>query len=379
MEFGWTAAQQASYDKTLSAAREAFPAARPRGEGPFDRQDWQRLSELGVLGASVPADFGGGGLGALDTAHLFEAIGRGCADTGMVFAAAAQLFACAMPVVDFGDQELRKRILPGVCAGELVLGNAMTEPESGSDVSWLRTTATETADGFVLNGHKSFVSNGPIADAYVTYATTDPKAGFLGLTAFVVDRDTPGLIVGEPFDKLGMASCPAGEIRFEECFVPARAVLGAPGQGSAIFQHSMAWERTCLFALYLGLQDRLIDDCVERVRGRRQFGRRLSEFQAVSHRVVDMKLRLESARLLLYRACWLLDRGDPAGLFSALSKLAVSEAAVVGALDAVRLTGGQGYRRGSGIEAALRDAVGGVLFSGTSDIQREIAARELGL
>ena len=156
-------------------------------------------------------------------------------------------------------------------------------------------------------------------------------------------------------------------------------MLGERGQGSIVFQQSMLWERTCLFALYVGLQERLVEQVVEHATRRSQFERRLTEFQSVTNRIVEMKLRLESSRLLLYRACWLLDRGEPDTLSSALSKLAVSVAAMDSAADAVQVLAGRGYLTGSGAEAALRDAVGGTIFSGTSDIQRQIIARELGL
>jgi alkylation response protein AidB-like acyl-CoA dehydrogenase len=332
-----------------------------------------------VLGASVPTRYGGAGLGALDTARQFEAAGHGCPDTGLVFAAAAHLFACTMPIVAFAADAVRERLLPGLASGDLVAGNAMTEPEAGSDVGRLRTTATATDDGFRLDGTKSFVSNGPVADVFVTYAVTDPTAGHWGISAFVVDADTPGIRVGPPLRKLGMEGCTASEVEFVDCVVPADAVLGEPGQGSAIFQHSMGWERACLFALYLGVQDRLIARCVEHVRERRQFGRRLSEFQSVSNRIVEMTLRVESARLLLYRACWALDADEPATLLAALSKLAVSEGAVASATDAIALFGSRGYLREWGIEAALRDAIGGTVFSGASDVQRQLVAMELGL
>jgi len=376
MEFGWAAEQTARYDEALAAARRFAPETGAPGIAP---EAWRALGEHGLLGASVEAKFGGAGLGALDTARMFEAFGRGCPDTGLVFAAAAHLFACAMPVAEFGTPATRERLLPGMCAGEVVAGNAMTERGAGSDVSTLATTATPVDGGYLLNGVKTFVSNGPAADVFVTYATTDPGAGHFALTAFAVGRDTAGLNVGEPFGKLGMASCPASEVEFAGCFVPDEGVLGERGQGSIVFQQSMLWERTCLFALYVGLQDRLIDDVVSHARERGQFGRPLREFQSVSNRIVEMKLRLESGRLLLYRACWVLDQGEPDAMSSALSKLAVSEGALAGAVDAVQIFGGRGYLTGQGAEAALRDAVGGTIFSGTSDIQRQIVARELGL
>ncbi|MEU4425282.1 acyl-CoA dehydrogenase family protein [Actinoplanes sp. NPDC024001] len=377
MEFGWTPEQRARYDDALTAARRRFaPESGTPGLAPGD---WRALGELGLLGASVEPKYGGGGHGALDTALIFEAFGRGCADTGLVFAAAAHLFACAMPIAEFGSVTLRERLLPDMCAGRTVAANAMTEPQAGSDVATLATTATRVDGGYLLDGTKSFVSNGPAADVFVTYATTDPGAGHFAVTAFAVERHADGVRAGEPFGKLGMASCPASEVTFTGCFVPDDNVLGERGQGSVVFQQSMLWERTCLFALYVGLQERLIEQAVEQVTRRRQFGRPLAEFQSVSNRIVEMKLRLESSRLLLYRACWLIDRDEPDTLASALSKLAVSEAALAGAVDAVQLLGGRGYLTGSGAEAALRDAVGGTIFSGASDIQRQIIARELGL
>jgi alkylation response protein AidB-like acyl-CoA dehydrogenase len=379
MDFAWSDRQRDLYERTLDAVRASFPGEGPAPAGFFTRDDWQELGKLGLLGACVPERHGGQGLGALDTALAVEALGRGCPNTGLVFAASAHLFACAMPIADFGAEPLRSAVLPGMCRGDVVAGNAMTEPGSGSDVSRLSVTAAPAEGGWLLNGTKSFVSNGPAADLYVTYATTDPKAGHLGVTAFAVERGSEGLAAGPPLEKMGLSQCPAGPVTFTDCFVPDAQVIGEPGQGGWIFQYSMGWERSCLFAGYLGLADRILDQCVLHVRERRQFGRSLASFQAVSHRLAEMKLRVESARLLLYRACWDLDRGGRATVFTPLSKLAVSEGVLSCVLDAVRLFGGRGYLRPDGIEAALRDTVPSVIFSGTSDIQRELIAKELGL
>lgn len=378
MEFGWSTAQRAAYDETRERVAKAFDGT---GDSTrlYERETWLRLGRMGLLGLCADAEYGGGGLGALDTALRVEAFGRGCTDTGLVFAACAHLFACVVPVSIYAGDGVRKRLLPGMCSGELVAGNAMTEAGAGSDVSRLAVTAVEAPGGYRLSGEKTFVTNGPVADVFVTYATTDPRAGHLGITAFLIDRDTPGLTVSAPLDKMGLVSAPAGRVSLDDCFVPSERVLGVPGQGAAIFQHSMRWERACLFAGYVGLLDRLLEQCVQHATSRRQFGRRIGEFQAVANRVVEMKLRTESARLLLYRACWELDNGSDAELSIALSKLAISEGAVASALDAVRLFGGQGYLRDAGIETMLRDSVPSTIFSGTSDVQRLLAARELGL
>jgi len=379
MDFGWSDEEQRWYDGALAVARQEFGSSMDRVRPDISSGDWRLLGKHGVLGASIGREHGGQGLDALATARLFEAYGRGCVDTGLVFAAAAHLFACAMPIAEFGGESIRQQLLPGMCAGDLVAANAMTEPGAGSDVSALETTATRVDGGYVLHGVKSFISNGPIADVFVTYATTNKEASYFGTTAFVVETGSAGVTVGPPFAKLGMASCPASKATFSGCFVPDGAVLGAVGQGGVVFQHSMMWERTCLFALFLGVQARLLDQVVEYAQHRRQFGRRLSDFQSVSNRIVDMKVRLESGCLLLYRACWLLSRGEPDVLASAVSKLVVSEGALASALDAVQLLGGRGYLAEHHVEAALRDAMGGTIFSGTSDIQRQLVARELGL
>nr|WP_307815735.1 acyl-CoA dehydrogenase family protein [Streptomyces sp. 7-21] len=363
---------------TRQAVRDYFPPRRPVPE-PFTPKAWRTLGQLGLLGACVPTEYGGGGLGALDTARQYEAFGEGCEDTGLVFAASAHLFACTVPVRDFATESVKSRYLPGLCSGDLVAGNAMTEEQAGSDVSRLAVTARAVDGGYVLEGEKSFVSNGPAADVFVAYATTDPDCGHLGQTAFLVPADARGVVTGEPFGKMGLRSTPASTVRFDGCFVPADHVLGVPGMGAAVFQHSMGWERACLFAGYLGMMARLVDRCAAHARQRRQFGQRLSSFQAVSHRIVDMRMRLESARLLLYRACWEMDQGQPARTSVALSKLAASEGAVACALDAVRVFGARGYLTDEGIEAELRDAVPSLLFSGTSEIQRELVAREMGL
>ncbi|MGW4407535.1 acyl-CoA dehydrogenase family protein [Nonomuraea sp. NPDC004702] len=379
VDFGWNAEQSARYEHLLTRLRQVCKDSHTEHPLGGRRRHWRCLGELGVLGSCVPAEHGGQGLGALDTARVFEAAGRGCRHTGLVFGASAHLFACTMPIAEFGGPGLRAGFLPRLCSGEAIAGNAMTETEAGSDVSRLATSARRAPGGWVLNGKKSFVSNGPVADVLLVYATTDPRAGYLGQTAFVVDAGSPGVRLGPTMRKMGLDDCVACAVHFEDCFVPDERVLGEPGQGGPIFQRSMEWERACLFAGYLGLADRLLDRVKEHARARRQYGAPISRLQAVSHRIADMATQVESARLLLYRACWQLDRGEPADLAIAMSKLAVSEGVLHSALDAVRLFGARGYLSEDGIEAALRDTVPAVIFSGTSDIQRQLIARELHL
>jgi clorobiocin biosynthesis protein CloN3 len=380
MDFDLAPEQVKRYTETLTAVRDRLPGRSPAGpDEHFGRDDWRTAARLGLTGLCLPAEFGGQELGALDTALMLEAFGRGCADTGLVFGVAAHLLACAVAVRDFAGADVRSPMLTGLADGELIAANAMTEDGAGSDVGRLATTAVPDGDVYVMDGVKSFSSNAPLADLVVTYAVTDPGARFLGVSAFAIPMDLPGITVGPPLQKMGLHGCPAGRVTFTGCRVPARYLLGSPGQGGRIFQHSMGWERACLFALYLGVMTEQLERCVAHARQRKQFGHTIGDFQAVSHRIAGMRQRLESARLLLYRACWLMDAGREHLAEASMSKVAVSEAAVANALDAIGIFGGSGYLRDTGVEQQLRDAVPSAIFSGTNEIHRGIIAREAGL
>lgn len=374
MEFGWAPDQIELYQRSLALAGSLGP---PRTG--FDRERWRRLGEMGLLGLSLPEAYGGMGLDAMTTAHVVEAFGRGASDAGLIFAACAHLFAAAMPILEHGTEALKRRVLPALACGESVGANAITEPEAGSDALALRARAVREGDEYVLSGDKSFVTNGPVADVLVVYASTAPAHGYLGASAFVVEKGTEGLVLGEPFRTLGLEGAPIGPVYFDGCRVPVEHRLGAEGDGARIFQASMHWERCCLFAMYLGAMDRQLERAVDYARERRQFKKPISRNQAVSHRIVDMKLRLDAARLLLYRACWLRAQGEDAAVAISLAKLAVSEAAVQAGLDLIRIHGGAGVMTATGVDQALRDALPSTIFSGTSDIQRELVAKGMGL
>lgn len=363
-------------EETASRVTEALPPDVCSAPG---RARWLAAGDAGLLGLCLPKEYGGSGLEMLDTALALEAFGLTCEDTGFAFAVAAHLLACGVPVAAHGSPELREDVLAGLISGRVVAANAMTEDGAGSDVSAMAMTATPDDGGYVLDGQKSWASNAPEADLIVTYAITDPRAGFLGQTAFAVPAALHGVKALEPVEKMGLDSCLAGRVHFDACRIGSEYRLGPEGAGQAVFQHSMGWERSCLFAIYLGQMERQIATCCAHVSARRQFGARLSDRQAVSHRIADMIGRLEGARLLLYRACWLADadRVDPTA--TALSKLAVSEAAVANGTDAIQLLGAAGYARAGGVERQLRDAIGARIFSGTSEIQRELIATGAGL
>ena len=366
------------YDRALAFA-EKRAGAIPTGQAGFSRERWRAFAEFGFAGLCVPEEYGGMGLHAFSTARVIEALGRGCRDAGFVFSICAHLFAAVMPIAEHASAPLKGRLLRGMCQGDYIGANAISEAEAGSDVFSLKTRAVREGDNYVISGTKNFVTNGPIADTIIVYASTSPDHGHLGISAFAVETTTPGLMVGEPFAKTGLAGSSISSVYFDDCRVSVDNRLGNEGEGAAVFRQSMAWERACLFAAFVGSMDRQLDRAVTYAKQRKQFGKPIGRNQAVSHRIADMKVRLEAARLLLYHACSLKDRGEEASMAISIAKLAISEAAVQSGLDSIRIHGGSGVIAETGVGQDLADAIPSTIFSGTSDIQRELIARGLGL
>lgn len=332
-----------------------------------------------MLRLPVATGVGGRGLGLLATIVAMETLGRHCDDLGLLFAINAHLWAGVIPIERFGTEAQRATWLPGLLDGSLIAGHGATEPEAGSDIFGLRTTARRDGDSWILDGVKSFVTNGPVADVFVVYATTDPSKGELGVAAFIVPKDAPGLVVTDPLDKAGLRSAPSGGLRLESCRVDAEALLGREGDGAACFQCSMEWERGAILAMHVGRMERQLQEAIAFVRRRTQFGRPIGSFQSVANRIVDMKLRLDTSRPLVRRIGELKDAGRQAMLEAAVAKLHVSEAAVQSSLDAVQVMGSRGYLREGVVERDLRDALGARIYSGTNEMQRVMIARLLGL
>jgi alkylation response protein AidB-like acyl-CoA dehydrogenase len=381
MHFGWSPEQLAVRDAVLDFARRELQddvAARDR-TGTFSRELWRRCAALGIQGLPMPAAYGGLGEEPLTAVLALETLGYACPDAGLCFALNAQLWSVQMPILRFGTEAQRRRYLPKLCSGEWVGAHGMSEPDSGSDAFALRTRADPAPGGYVLTGTKTFVSNAPAADVFVIFATIAREKGVLGLTAFVVERDTPGLRVGPPIEKMGLRTSPMAEVVLDGCVVSAEQRLGREGRAAAIFNDSMEWERGCLLASEVGSMRRQLERSVEHARTRQQFGRPIGDFQSVANRLADMRVRLEAARLLVYQAAWTKQQGCAAAAEASMAKLFASEALVQSCLDAVQVHGGYGFTTEYGVERALRDAVGSRLYSGTSDIQRAIIARSLGL
>jgi alkylation response protein AidB-like acyl-CoA dehydrogenase len=381
MDFAPTPEQSAHSARVVEFARArlgALAAAHDR-DATFDEDGWKACAEFGVLGWPIPAEYGGGGLDPLSAIMAYEALGYGCADNGLVFSINNHVFACAVYIADHGTPEQKERWLPPLCAGSMVGAHALSEPETGSDMLSLRMSAVRAGEDYVLTGTKMFISNGPRADLFVVFARTDPAAApQRALSAFVVPADIPGL-TARTIAKAGLRGAPMGEITFDGCVVPAANRLGAEGAGYRLFTSTMEWERGFMFASGVGVLARLLDRAVEHATRRRQFGRPIGAFQAVSHRVADIRVRLELARLLLYKVGWLRSRGRLALHEASMLKLYVSESLTATALEVMQIHGARGYTEEPGVERELRDVLAGTIYGGTSEIQRSIIAGLLGL
>jgi alkylation response protein AidB-like acyl-CoA dehydrogenase len=381
MDFDLTPDQRQFRDAVIEFATKELNTdveARDRSAS-FSRDAWSKCADFGLQGLPVPAEYGGAGADVTTTVAALEGLGYACTDNGLIFSLNAQMWSCELPILIFGSEEQKRKHLPRLCDGSLIAAHGMTEPESGSDAFNLSTTATRDGDGYVLDGSKTFVTNASEAGLFVLFATTDRSLGIGGLCAFLVERHTAGVTIGKPLSKMGLRTSPMNEVFFESCRVGPEHVLAEPGSGMAVFNSSMRWERSLILAASLGTMQRQLERCLAYGRERRQFGRPIGSFQSVSNRIVDMKLRVETARLLVYRLAWLMDEGQASALESALAKLYVSECQVASSLDALQIHGGYGYMTEYGLEREVRDAIGGRIYSGTSEIQRNLVARHLGL
>ena len=379
----WNLAEdrQKLLEGAIAFARESLVSdmiTRDR-EAHFDRDAWRRCADFGVLGMPVPEEYGGLGLGLSDLLAVMEGLGYGTRDQGLLFSLNAHLWTNTIPILIYGTPEQKEKYLPPLSDGTLIGANAASEPDAGSDIFSMRARAVRDGDHYVLSGAKTFVSNAPIADVFVAYATVNPALGPMGVTAFIVERDTPGLSIPRHLDKMGLRTSPMAEVVFEGCRIPKSSRLGREGRGVAVFEASMEWERGCILANYLGLMRRQLEECVAYARSRKQFGHAIGKFQSVANRIVDMKVRLDSCRPLVYRIGEVKDAGGDATIESAVAKLYVSESLVKSSLDAVQIFGGYGYMTEQQVERDLRDAISSTIYSGTSEIQRNIIARGLGL
>ncbi|HMP79593.1 MAG TPA: acyl-CoA dehydrogenase family protein [Pirellulaceae bacterium] len=381
MDFQLTDDQRAWQSKILALAESELNAGLNEREAQsiFNFAGWRRCAEIGIHGLPIPREYGGQGADPVTTALALESLGYGSHDNGLNFAINAHMWTVEIPLLEFGTEAQRQQWLPGLCSGQWIGANAVSEPEAGSDVFSMQMRAEKRDGHYVLNGHKTYITSGPIADLFVVFAVTDPSRGKHGITAFLVEGHRPGLHVIRRIDKMGMNTAQMGEIKFEDCEVPESHRLGKEGAGAMLFTHSMTWERSMILAPAVGAMRRIVETCVKFARSRRQFGEPIGRFQLVASKIVDMKLRLETARQMLYSTAWHRSQGSSVFMEAALTKLHISESWVQTCLDAVQVHGAAGYLKDLTLERELRDSIGSRIYSGTSEIQKVIIASLLGL
>jgi len=358
------------------ATKEIAPAAAEIDRAHrFPKEIVARLGELGLLGVAVPEKWGGAGMDTVSYALALEEISRGCASTGVIMSVQNSLV--ADPILAFGTDEQRGRWLPALATGKKIGCFALSEPEAGSDAAAQRTSAARKGDRFVLNGTKNFITNAPVADVVVLFATTDPDRGAKGISAFAIPTDTPGLKVGPPDDKLGIRGAPSAQIFLTDCAVGDEALLGARGEGFKIAMRTLDGGRIGIAAQAVGIARAAFEAATRYALERKTFGQPIADHQAIQFKLADMCTEIDAARLLTWRAAVAKDRGGRHTTESSMAKLLASEVANRVAKEAVQIFGGYGYLTDFPVERHFRDAKITEIYEGTSEIQRLVIASSL--
>lgn len=369
MELGLSDAQRAVHERMRALGERA-------GAAPAEER-LRLLAEGGALGLSIPAEHGGGGLDLVTTALAYEGLGAKLRDGGALLAAGAHLFGVAMMIAKSGSPEQKARWLPRLATGEVVATVCATEEGSGSDIGAAQAVAEPAEGGFVVTGKKRYVTAAARAGLYFVVAKSG--AAGRGLTALLVPASANGISVGAPLATVGLKSAELAPVAFDGTRAGGDALVGRAGAGLAVFQTAMTYERALILAFRLGAMETELAESIAFVRRRRLGDSPIAKHQAVSHRVARMKLRLETAKLMTYRAAWALDRGERGHAEAALAKWHVAESATEFALDAIKLRGGAAFLEESGLLQTLDDTIGGAIHSGTEDVLANIVAGWLGL
>ena len=383
MDFSWSKEQLEYKESVIAFVRAKLQdnLTERDQQGIFPKDLWQKCADFGIQGLAAPKAYGGQKeeIDLMTSVLAMEAFGYACPDNGLALGLNAQMWTVQIPIVQFGSEDQKQKFLPPMVNGQSIAAHGLTEPDTGSDVFAMEVTAEKTEGGYLLNGEKHLITFAPIADIALVFASTNPKHGKWGLSDFLVSASTPGYIASPVDQKMGLRTVPIGKLKFEDCFVPEENRLGKEGAGFGIISHSLEYDRCCILASHLGAMERQLENNIKYVKERKQFGKSISKFQSVSNRIANMKLRLETSRLLLYKVAWAKQSGKSAMLDAALLKLQLSESFAESSLDAMRNLGGRAYLTEYEVERDMRDAVGGLLYAGTSDIQRNIVAQLLGL
>jgi isovaleryl-CoA dehydrogenase len=344
----------------------------------FPHENFRKMGAMGLLGITIPGEYGGAGGTYMDMVVVGEELAAVCVSTCVAFGANADLFNDNL--YRNGSDYLKAKYLPDMCSGEMIGGIAMTEPDAGSNVTSMKTRAEHRGDHFILNGSKIFITNGPVGDAFIVYAKTDPVKGPHGISAFVVEKQFQGFTAGKKFEKLGWRGSPTGELIFENCRVPEENLLGRENAGVLVLMSGLNTERISLGGMSVGIARGAYEYCLRYAKERVQFGKPIAMFQLIQDKLVTMAMEIEAARLLVYKATSMADRGErgrEANLAASYAKLYASEMCMRVTTEAVQIMGGYGYTKEFPVERMMRDAKLQAIGGGTSEIQKMIIIRDL--
>jgi acyl-CoA dehydrogenase len=377
MNFEFTTEQAEIRNLVRTFAREVIAprAAEIDEKDEFPRDILRKMGELGLMGLPVPEEWGGVGADFLSYISAIEEISYASATVGVILAVHTSVG--TFPIVYFGTEEQKRKFVPKLASGEWLGAFALTEPNAGSDASSIRTRAVLDGDHYVLNGSKMFITNGGEADVYCAFAVTDPKRGNRGITAFLVEKDTPGFRVGKKEKKMGLNGSATCELLFEDARVPVENRLGNENEGFSIAMRLLDAGRIGIAAQGLGIARAAFDAANRYVRERKQFGQEIFQFQGIQFMLADMATKIEAAKWLVYHAAHLRQQGKPCAKEASMAKLFATDTAMQVTTDAVQLFGGYGYVKEYHVERYMRDAKITQIYEGTNQIQRIVIARHL--
>jgi alkylation response protein AidB-like acyl-CoA dehydrogenase len=355
------------------ATKELVPVADELDQAEeFAWKNFKWMAKLGFTGMVIPTEYGGSGFDELSLAIAVEEIAKACASTADILD--AHLVLCAALIYHWGNEEQRKRFLPSLVKGEKVGSFAITEPDAGSDIGNIKTEAVRDGDHYILNGQKTFITNGDVCDIVVVFAGI-PELAPRGMTAFVLEKGMAGFTKGEKFNKLGMRAATNAELFFEDCRVPVANRLGQEGKGMKIALSTLDYGRIGIAAQAVGIAQAVLEKCTDYSKKRVQFGAPISRNQAIAWKLADMATEIEAARLLVYKAAYLADKGEPFSKNAAMAKLCASELAMKAATWGIQIFGGYGYMMEYPMQRYFRDAKLTEIYEGTSEVQRMVISR----
>jgi alkylation response protein AidB-like acyl-CoA dehydrogenase len=378
MDFSFTEEQMMFRDQIIRfATKEIVPRVQEHDlKGEFDFQSFRKLGEFGILGLHFPGNLGGSDADVVTTTLAGEALGEAGVDGGLTLAYGAHTFLCADTIFAHGTDEQQEKYIPKLASGEWIGCMGLTEPGAGSDVASITTHAKKRDDGYVLNGNKMFITNGPIADVAVVYAKTEKHQKHAGISAFIVEKDTPGFSAGKNLTKMGVRSSHTSELIFDDCKIPKENLIGQEGAGFLMAMQTVEWDRSALMAPFVGGMTYVLKKSIQYAKERYQFGRPIAQFQAIKHKLADIKIFIEAARSLVYRIAWCKDQGRPLNhLEAAVAKLFIGDWSLGPANDAMVLHGGYGYCHEYEMERNFRDSRLAPIGGGTSEITKKIISK----